>query len=204
MERDIARFTSRLKQATEGTTASKVKQAGEGKPSYALPYCGQARLLSIRRIGLSRDLIMVSQCKEYCTAARKELPEAPAWAWCGNQPVVNATCLEPAGQSEHVNFCRYYSNKYGLSARLPSEEVWQFALGGGNRQCELELPFGLMASATWTSVGNKRMETAPVSRQDFIHENAHGVRNMKAMSGNGHQVCLRVPSLERIPSRNTL
>jgi iron(II)-dependent oxidoreductase len=35
-----------------------------------------------------------------------------------------------------------------------------------------------MASATWTSIGTKRSETAPVSRREFIHENPLGVRDM--------------------------
>lgn len=40
------------------------------------------------------------------------------------------------------------------------------------------LPAGLMASATWTSVGVKRFETGPVSRREYIHENPLGVRDM--------------------------
>jgi sulfatase modifying factor 1 len=189
-ERDIARFISKLKpadkrktdskqkQVTDGETASKVKEAGEGKSSSVLPDCGPARLLSIKRFGLSRELITVAQWKEYCTAVRKDLPKAPPWGWRDNHPVVNVTWLEIAGQSDRPNFCQWYSNKYGVSARLPSEEEWEYALGGGSRQYELGLPYGLMASATWTSVGTKRIETAPVSRREFIHENPLGVRDM--------------------------
>jgi formylglycine-generating enzyme required for sulfatase activity len=189
-ERDIARYISILKKATERKLAIKQKQAAEGKTeskekedgdiksSPALPDCGPARLLSVKRFGLSRDLVTVAQWKEYCTAVRKELPKTPPWGARDNHPVVNVTWLELAGQSDRLNFCQWYSNKYGVSARLPSEEEWEYALGGGSRQYELGLPYGLMASATWTSVGTKRMETAPVSRREFIHENPLGVRDM--------------------------
>ena len=174
-------------QVTDGDTASKVKEAGESKASSASPDCGPARLLSIKRFGLSRDLVTVAQWKEYCTDVRKDLPKAPPWGWRDNHPVVNVTWMEIAGQSDRPNFCQWYSNKYGVSARLPSEEEWEYGLGGGSRQYELVLPAGLMASATWTSVGTKRFETAPVSRREFIHENPLGVRDM---IGNGHQVCM--------------
>jgi sulfatase modifying factor 1 len=189
-ERDIAMFISKLKQAnkgktngkqkqvTDGETASKVMQAAEGKSWSALPDCGPARLLSIKRFGLSRDLVTVAQWKEYCTAVRKDLPKAPPWGWRDNHPVVNVSWFEIAGQSDRPNFCQWYSNKHGVSARLPSEEEWEYALGGGSRQYELGIPYGLMASSTWTSIGTKRVETAPVSRREFIHENPLGVRDM--------------------------
>ena len=189
-ERDIARYISKQKKAAEAKSAMKQKQAAEGKTdskekedgdiksTSALPDCGPARLLSIKRFGLSRDLVTVAQWKEYCTAVRKELPKTPPWGWRDNHPIVNVTWQEIAGQSDGLNFCQWYSNKYGVSARLPSEEEWEYALGGGSRQYELGLPYGLMASATWTSVGTKRIETAPVSRREFIHENPLGVRDM--------------------------
>lgn len=123
---------------------------------------------------LGRTPVTVGMFQEFCNATNRKMPEAPAWGWIPDHPMVNVSWDEAKAMADWA----------GL--RLPTEAEWEYAAQGG--EASPIFPWGdtYQDELTWSSVKDQRDKTAPVSRTTNVFVNVYGLSDM---AGNVFQWC---------------
>lgn len=76
---------------------------------------------------MARYPVTVGQYQVFCVATDRELPEAPAWGWEFEAPILKISWEDAQA------YCRWLSTLTGHLFRLPTEAEWEFAARGGRK-----------------------------------------------------------------------
>jgi formylglycine-generating enzyme required for sulfatase activity len=143
--------------------------------------------VSVSEFQLGATPVTVEMYKEYCSAMKIPMPQAPEWGWNDGDPMVNVSWDDIMGPDGKGGYCAWASGVTGVRVTLPTEQQFEFvARNGIDGQ---DFPWGRTFddSKVWSSVKTKRRQPAPVRRSHNIHVNRYGVSDM---TGNVMQWCL--------------
>lgn len=116
--------------------------------------------------------VTVAQYRKFCEATGHPMPDAPAWGWDEDFPMVNVSW------NDAVAYCEW------AGIKLPTEAQWEFAARGPE---SLLYPWGnkFDPSRLWNSASG-RIGPASVLRPENISESPFGIVDMV---GNVWQWC---------------
>ena len=105
--------------------------------------------VTLKSYHMAKTETTVLQWKFFCESAGRKMPDAPAWGWNDEHPIVNVSWNDAA---EYVS---WLSKKTGKTYRLPTEAEWEYAARGGTFVTE---------ETSWFS-GNGKDTTHPAGRK---------------------------------------
>jgi formylglycine-generating enzyme required for sulfatase activity len=116
----LQRFPEMIK--VEGGTFTMGDEEGLGDSSE-LPL----HQVTLKTFRIARTETTVAQWRAFCHATIRKMPDAPAWGWLENHPIVNVSWLDA------MDYCKWLSDSSGKKYRLPTEAEWEYAARGGNK-----------------------------------------------------------------------
>ncbi|MFN9113144.1 MAG: formylglycine-generating enzyme family protein [Bacteroidota bacterium] len=116
----LQRFPEMIK--VEGGTFTMGDEEGLGDSSE-LPL----HQVTLKTFRIARTETTVAQWRAFCHATIRKMPDAPAWGWLENHPIVNVSWQDA------MDYCKWLSDSSGKKYRLPTEAEWEYAARGGNK-----------------------------------------------------------------------
>lgn len=126
---------------------------------------------------IGKTEVTVLQWKYYCEQVKKELPEAPAWGWVDDHPIVNITWGEANA------YCAWLSKDQGKEYRLPTEAEWEYAAKGGKNGKQYKYSGAQWPDTVAWYSSNSKNTTHPVATKK---PNELGIYDM---TGNALEWC---------------
>lgn len=74
---------------------------------------------------ISKHEVTVGQYQQFCEATAWQMPEAPAWGWNDQDPMVRVSWRDAGA------YALWLSRMTGKKYRLPQEAEWEYAARGG-------------------------------------------------------------------------
>jgi sulfatase modifying factor 1 len=156
----------------DGGTFNMGDAKGTGEPDER-----PVHTVTLKSFSLSKTEVTVAQWRVYCKAIQRSMPDAPAWGWKDDHPIVSVSW------EEAVAYCKWLSDKTGKKYRLPTEAEWEYAAKGGKKSKK----FLFSGSQEINDVGwyrnNSNGTTHPVAQKK---PNELGLYDM---SGNAWEWC---------------